>query len=344
MERSTTEAERREDGDSERRERSDGSPTAPVRRDFAPQGTDQRTSIIGLLRRTATEFKEDNLTDWAAALTYYGLLALFPALIAMVAILGLFADPKTTSQKITEIVTQIGPSSGAQTFSGPIKSITSNQSAAGILFVVGLLGALWSASGYVGAFMRASNVIYETPEGRPVWKLRPLQMLITLVMVLIIAILAVALVLTGPIVDAIASPLGIGSSVTTIWDIAKWPVMLAVLLTVIALLYYTSPNVKLRGFKWVTPGSIVAVVVWLVASALFAFYVANFGSYDKTYGTLGGVIVALVWLWITNLAILFGQELNAERERSAELAEGVPRADREIQLEPRAEPKEQRTT
>jgi membrane protein len=322
----------------------DGSPTAPVRRDYAPAGTYKETSTFGLLRRTVTEFQEDNLTDWAAALTYYGLLALFPALIALVAILGLFADPKTTSQKITEIVTQIGPSSGAQTFSGPIKSITSNQSAAGILFVVGLLGSLWSASGYVGAFMRASNVIYETPEGRPVWKLRPLQMVITLVMVLIIAILALALVLTGPIVDAIAGPLGIGSTATTIWDIAKWPIMLVVLLTLIALLYYTSPNVKLRGFKWVTPGSVVAVAVWLAASALFAFYVANFGSYDKTYGTLGGVIVALVWLWITNLAILFGQELNAERERGAELAEGVPRADREIQLEPRAEPKEQRTT
>jgi membrane protein len=336
MERSSTEAEKRERGD--------GSPTKPVRRDYAPAGTYAKPTLFGVLRRTATEFSEDNLTDWAAALTYYGLLALFPALIALVAILGLFADPKTTSQKITEIVTQIGPSSGAQTFSGPIKSITSNQSAAGILFVVGLVGALWSASGYVGAFMRASNVIYETPEGRPIWKLRPLQMAITLVMVLIIAILALALVLTGPVVDAIAGPLGIGSTATTIWDIAKWPVMLVVLLTVIALLYYTSPNVKVRGFKWVTPGSLVAVAVWLVASALFAFYVSNFGSYDKTYGTLGGVVVALVWLWITNLAILFGQELNAERERGAELAEGVPRAEREIQLEPRSEPKDQRTT
>jgi membrane protein len=334
MERATT----------ERTEAGGSGPTEPIRRDYAPEGTYEKPSTFGVLRRTVTEFQEDNLTDWAAALTYYSLLALFPALLALVAIIGLFADPKTTTQKITEIVTQIGPSSGAQTFSGPIKSITSNQSAAGILFVVGLLGALWSASGYVGAFMRASNVIYETPEGRPVWKLRPLQMAITLVMVLIIAILALALVLTGPIVGAIAGPLGIGSTATTVWDIAKWPVMLAVLLTLIALLYYTSPNVKVRGFRWVTPGSVVAVVIWLVASALFALYVANFGSYDKTYGTLGGIVVALIWVWITNLAILFGQELNAERERGAELAEGVPRAEREIQLEPRAEPKEQRTS
>ena len=322
----------------------DGSPTAPVRRDYAPAGTGAKPGIFGLLKRLITEFSEDNLSDWAAALTYYGLMSLFPALIALVSIVGLFANPQATAKTITQIVTQIGPSSGAQTFSGPIKSITSNQSAAGILFVVGLATALWSASGYVGAFMRASNVIYETPEGRPIWKLRPVQLLVTLIIVVLAAILLLALILTGPIVDAIAKPIGISSTATTIWDIAKWPVMLAVVITIIALLYYASPNVKLRGFKWVTPGSIVAIVIWLIASALFAFYVANFGSYDKTYGTLGGVVVMLVWLWITNLAILLGQELNAERERGHELAEGVPRAEREIQLEPRGEPKEQRTT
>jgi membrane protein len=321
-----------------------GTPTEPVRRDYAPEGTYDKPTTWGVVRRTVTEFSEDNLSDWAAALTYYGLLALFPALIALVSIVGLFADPQATASTITQIVTQIGPSSGAQTFSGPIQSITSNQSAAGILFVVGLLGALWSASGYVGAFMRASNIIYETPEGRPIWKLRPLQILITLVIVVLVAVLMLALVLTGPIVDAVARPIGISSTATTVWDIAKWPVMLAMVIGIISLLYYASPNVKVRGFRWVTPGSLVAVTVWLIASALFAFYVANFGSYDKTYGTLGGIVVMLMWLWITNLAILFGHQLNAERERRQELTEGVPRADREIQLEPRSGPKEQRTT
>jgi len=324
-------------------EQRDG-PTDPIRRDYRPKGTYSETTKVGVLRRTATEFSEDNLTDWAAALTYYGLLALFPALIALVSIVGLFADPQSTAKTITDIVTQIGPSSGAQTFSGPIQSITSNQSAAGIMFVVGLLVALWSASRYVGAFMRASNIIYETPEGRPIWKLRPLQMLVTLVIVLLVAILALALVLTGPVVDAVAGPLGISSTATTVWDIAKWPVMLAIVAAIIAVLYYSTPNVKLRGFKWVTPGAIFAVVVWLIASAAFAFYVANFGSYDKTYGTLGGLVVLLIWLWITNLALLFGHQLNAERERGHEIAEGVPRAEREIQLEPRSEPKAQKTT
>jgi membrane protein len=322
----------------------DDQPTAPVRRDYAPGGTARGPGTLALLRRTVTEFQEDNLSDWAAALTYYALLALFPALIALVSIVGLFAKPTQTAHTITQIVTQIGPSSGAQTFKGPIQSITSNRSAAGILFVVGLAGALWSASGYVGAFMRASNVIYETPEGRPIWKLRPLQIVVTLVIVVLAAILLLALILTGPIVDAIAGPIGISSTATTIWDIAKWPVMLAVVIAIIGLLYYATPNVKLRGVRWVAPGAILAVVVWLVASALFALYVANFGSYDKTYGTLGGIVVMLVWMWITNLAILLGQELNAERERSAELAERVPRAEREIQLEPRGEPKGQRTT
>ncbi len=315
-----------------------------VRRDYSPGGAAAESGVFATLKRTATEFMEDNLTDWAAALTYYGLLALFPALIAMVSLIGLVGDPKSTTDTLTEIITSIGPQSAAETFSGPIESITSNRSAAGFAFVAGLAVALWSASGYVGAFMRASNVIYETPEGRPFWKLRPLQLAVTLAMIVLMTVLALALVLTGPVVEAVADPIGLGDTAVTIWNIAKWPAMVALFLLMIAVLYYASPNVKLRGFKWVTPGSLVAIVVWAVASAAFAFYVANFGSYDKTYGTLGGLVALLVWFWITNLAILFGHQLNAERERSLEIEEGRPRAEREIQLEPRSEPKEQKTT
>jgi membrane protein len=319
-------------------------PADPVRRDYAPSGEDQKPTLFATLKRTATEFSEDNLTDWAAALTYYGLLSLFPALIALVSIVGLFGDPESTTSAITDIVTSIGPQSAAETFSDPIRTITSNRSGAGIALIIGLVLALWSASGYVGAFMRASNIIYETPEGRPIWKLRPLQVLVTLVIVLLLAVMALGIVLTGPIVDAVAESIGVGDTATTVWDLAKWPALIALFVVLIAILYYASPNVKLRGFKWVTPGSIVALVVWLLASAAFAFYVANFGSYNKTYGTLGGLVVMLMWMWITNIAILFGHQLNAERERRAEIAEGVPRAEKEIQLEPRSEPKEQRTT
>jgi membrane protein len=293
---------------------------------------------MATLKRTATEFVEDNMTDWAAALTYYSLLSLFPALIAMVSLIGLFGDPQSTTQSLTDVIASIGPESAAETFSGPIESIASDRGTAGLAFVLGLAAALWSASGYVGAFMRASNVIYETREGRPFWKLRPLQIGVTLVLIVAMTLLAVALVLTGPIVDAVAEPIGIGDTAVTIWNVAKWPVMAAVFIAMLALLYYASPNARLRGFKWVTPGSLVAIVVWALASAAFALYVANFGSYDKTYGTLGGLIALLVWLWLSNLAILFGHQLNSELERSTEIEEGRRGAEREIQLDPRQQP------
>jgi membrane protein len=332
-------SEQRAESDADFRDR-DGAP----RRDYAPEGAAAKSGWWPTIKRTATEFQEDNLSDWAAALTYYGLLSLFPALIAMVSLIGIFGDPKSTTQSLTEIISEIGPGSAAETFKGPIESITESSSTAGLALILGIAAALWSASGYTGAFMRASNIIYETPEGRPFWKLRPLQILVTFLMIVMMTLLAVSLVLTGPVVSAVAEPLGIGSTAVDVWNIAKWPAMVLVFLLMLALLYYTSPNVKLRGFKWVTPGSLVAIVVWIVASALFAFYVSNFGSYDKTYGTLGGMIALLVWFWISNLAILFGHQLNAERERSLEIEEGRPRAEREIQLEPRGEPKQQKTT
>jgi membrane protein len=301
------------------------------------------SSWLATLKRTVTEFRDDNLSDWAAALTYYGLLALFPALLALVSLVGLFGDPKATTDKVTEVVTALGPESAADTFAGPIESITSNRGAAGLTLIIGLATSLWSASAYVGAFIRASNVIYETPEGRPFWKLRPLQLLVTLTMIVLIAVVALGLVLTGPVVEAVAEPFGLSDTAITIWDIAKWPVLAVLFVTLIAVLYYASPNVKLRGFRWVTPGSLVAIAIWIVASAAFALYVANFGSYDKTYGTLGGLIALLVWLWITNLAILFGHQLNAERERSLELDEGRREAETDLQLEPRSEPDQPET-
>jgi len=315
-----------------------------ARADYAPTGTDASPGRFAILKRTVKEFQEDNLSDWAAALTYYGLLSLFPALIALVSILGLFGDPEKTTQTITDMVTQLGPQSAADTFAGPVESITTNRGAAGILFFVGLGLALWSASGYVGAFMRAANIVYETPEGRPFWKLRPLQLLVTLVMILLLAAVLLGLVLTGPVVSAVAGPLGVGSTAQTVFNIAKWPIMLIAVILMFAVLFHAAPNVKLPGFKWVTPGAILALVVWIVVSVAFAFYVANFGSYDKTYGALGGVVILLMWMWLTNIALLLGMELNAERERSRELAAGMPRADREIQLEPRDAPKERQTT
>jgi membrane protein len=290
------------------------------------------------LKRTFREFKEDNLTDWAAALTYYSVLSIFPALIALLSIVGLVADPATITKVLEETLAAVGPASVVEQFKGPIDTITSSESKAGLGLLLGVLGALWTASGYVGAFMRASNAIYEIEEGRPFWKLRPLQLLVTLVMVLMLAVIVLGLVVSGPVAEAIGGAVGLGDTAVTVFQWGKWPVLLVMVMVMLALLYYAAPNAKLPGFKWISPGSIVAVVVWLLASAAFAFYVANFGSYDKTYGTLGGVVSFLVWMWITNLAVLFGAELNAELERSRELEAGEP-AHEEIQLEPRQPPK-----
>ena len=308
-----------------------------ARAERAPKGPTQlsKGNWLGTLKRTVKEFQDDNLTDWAAALTYYGLLSLFPALIALVAIVGVFMDPAKVTNTLTQIVTSLGPKSAAKTFQGPIHQITSNRAGSLIALIVSLAGALWAASGYIGAFMRASNAIYEVEEGRPFWKLRPFQMLVTLVMVLLVAITVVALVVTGPVAKSVGQAIGLGSTAITIWNIAKWPVMLVVVLLMFALLYHASPNVKLPRFRWVSPGSVLAIVAWAVASAAFAFYVANFGSYNKTYGTLAGLVVLLVWMWLTNVAILLGAELNAELERGREIQAGIPGAEREIQLEPR---------
>ena len=304
----------------------------------------QKGSLGQTLKRTVTEFQEDELTDKAAALTYYGVLSIFPALIALVSIVGIVGDPATVTKALTDVISSIGPASAVDTFKGPIEEITKSSGTAGILLIVGIASALWTASGYVGAFMRASNTIYEVEEGRSFFKLRPLQMLVTLVLILLLALVLMALVLTGPLADAVGSAVGLGSTAVTVWDIAKWPVLLAVVMLMVSLLYFASPNAKLRGFKSIVPGAVLAVIVWLIASAVFAFYVANFGSYNKTYGALGGIVIFLVWLWITNVAILLGAELNAERERSRQLEEGTPGAERELQLDERDEPKDSKRT
>ena len=298
----------------------------------------RRSSWADALKRTVSEFREDELMDRAAALTYYAVLALFPALIALVSIVGLFGDPESTTDALLDIVDDLGPDSAVDTFRGPIEDVTSNRSAAGVLFVVGLAGALYSASSYVGAFTRASNVIYEVEEGRPFWKLRPYQLAVTLVMVMLLAVVLLALVASGPVAESIGQEIGFSDSIVSAYDLAKWPVLILFVLLMLGVLYYSAPNVRPTGFRWITPGSLVAVTLWALASAGFALYVTNFGSYDKTYGTLGGVISFLVWLWITNIAVLFGAELNAELERSRELEAGVEGAAEEIQLPPRAEP------
>jgi membrane protein len=288
----------------------------------------------GVLKRTFLEFKDDDCTDWAAALTYYGVLAMFPALIAMTSLISLVGDPKKTTDALLKIVGTLGPSSAVDTFAKPIQQVASSQSA-GFALILGLATALWSASGYVGAFGRAANAVYEVEEGRPFYKLRPVQLLVTLVCVVLIALVALALVVTGPVAKAVGDAVGLGGTAVTVWDIAKWPVMAIVISLIFSLLYYATPNVKQPKFHWFTMGGFIALVVWVIASAGFAFYVASFSSYNKTYGSLAAVIVFLVWLWISNCALLFGAEFNAEMERGRELQAGMHEAEQTIQLPPR---------
>ena len=284
-------------------------------------------------RKTVREFSDDQCTDLAAALTYYAVLALFPAALAMLSIVGLVGDGRATVDALVQVMRDVGAGSAADTLEPTLVQL-SQSSSAGLGLVLGLALALWSASGYVGAFGRGMNRVYEIDEGRPIWKLRPLMLLVTLLTVVLAALVAVGLVITGPAAQAVGDALGLGDTVVTVWNIAKWPVMLLVVMFIVALLYYATPNVKQPKFRWISVGAALAIVVWIVASAAFGFYVANFSSYDKTYGSLAGVIAFLLWLWITNLALLFGGELDAELERARELQAGMP-AEEEIQLPPR---------
>ncbi|MEA2380460.1 MAG: rane protein [Solirubrobacteraceae bacterium] len=311
---------------------------------FGHNGTDERRapddvtdlpkqSWKGVFKRALREFSEDNVTDWAAALTYYGVLSIFPMLLALISLLGLFGSSAT--QPLLDNIASIAPGPAKDIVTQAIQNLQKSQGAAGVLFFVGLAAALWSASGYVGAFMRASNDIWDVEEGRPAWKTIPLRLGVTALLLVLLTISALAVVLTGPLAKTIGDIVGLGSTAVTVWDIAKWPVLILLVSFMIALLYYAAPNVKHPKFQWVSPGSIMAVVLWIAASALFAFYVANFSSYNKTYGALGGVIVFLTWLWITNNVILLGAEFNAELERGRQIQGGLRPHDKEPFLEPR---------
>jgi membrane protein len=309
-----------------------------VDEDRAPdQPTDlRRRAWPAVLKRTFKEYKADNLPDLAAALTYYGVLAIFPMLIVLISILGLIGNSVT--QPLIDNLGKVAPGAAKQIFTSAIQNIQSNQGTAGVLAVVGLLGALWSASGYVGAFMRASNVIWDVEEGRPIWKTIPVRLGVTVVTLLLLTAGAIAVTFTGGLARQVGNVIGVGNTAVQVWDIAKWPVLVILVAVMLAILYYAAPNVRQPGFHWVTPGGLIAVLLWIVVSALFALYVSNFSSYNKTYGALASVVVFLVWLWITNTVILLGAELNAELERARQIEGGLP-PDREPFLPPRSEPK-----
>jgi membrane protein len=287
----------------------------------------------GVLKRTFKGFQKDNLTDWAAALTYYAVLAIFPALIVIVSVLGLIGESAT--RPLIDNLGTVAPGPAKDILTNAIRNIEGSQGAAGVFFVIGLLGAIWSASGYIGAFMRASNAIYEMPEGRPIWKTLPVRVGLTLALMLLTAVSAIGVTLSGGLAKEVGKLIGVGDTAVQVWSIAKWPVLLLLVSFMFAFLYWAAPNVKHQGFRWISPGGVLAVIGWVIASAAFAFYVANFGSYNKTYGALAGPIVFMVWLWVSNLMILLGAEFNAEIQRAKAIEAGMRPPDKEPFVEPR---------
>lgn len=283
--------------------------------------------------KTVREFSADQCTDIAASLTYYAVLALFPALIALFSLLGVIGQGQAAADAVLGIVDEAAPGGAADVIRGPIEQFASSP-AAGFALITGLAVAIWSASGYVGAFSRGMNRIYEIEEGRPFWKLKPQQLLVTLIAIVLIAIAAIILVVSGPVTEAIGSALGVGETVTTIWSIAKWPVLALVVILVVAILYYATPNAKQPKFRWMSMGAFLAILILGIATVAFGYYVANFSNYDKNYGSLAGVIIFLLWLWIANNALLFGAEFDAELERGRQLQAGIA-AEEDIQLPPR---------
>ena len=295
-----------------------------------------RRSLLDVVKRARVEFKRDNLTDLAASLTYYGLLSIAPAVAVLVAALGLLG--RDVTGELVDQVRALAPGSSAELVQTLIAQAQSNRTGAGLGAVLGLLVALWSASGYVSAFMRASNVIYDIPEGRPLWKTVPIRIAVTILAVLVMVISAVIVVVSGPVAQQVGDLVGAGDATLLVWGIVKWPVLLVLVSVLFAVLFWASPNARQSGIKWVSPGGVIAVVLWLLVSALFAAYVAFFSSYDKTYGSLAGVVVFLVWLWLTNIAILLGAEVNAELERGRAIAQGMPE-----DVEPFVEPRDTRS-
>lgn len=273
------------------------------------------------LKRTFGEFQKDNLSDWAAALTYYSILSIFPAILVVVSLVGMAGQSATDN--LVKNVGSLAPGAVRDLLVSSIRQLEGGAGGAGVVAVLSLAAAVWSASGYVGAFMRASNAVYDVPEGRPFWKTVPLRIGVTLLTLVLLSASVIAVVVSGPLARKVGDTLGLGSEAVTAWGIAKWPILVVVVGFLFSLLYWASPNAK-RGFRWVTPGSVLAILLWLAASGLFALYVTNFASYNKTYGSLAGIIIFLVWLWITNLAILLGAELDAELERTRAIAAGQP--------------------
>lgn len=265
------------------------------------------------LRTTVANFLRHSGTDLAAGLTYYSVLAIFPALLALVAMLSVVGEAGSSVNVILDVLRPLVSASTLADIEPTIRDLA-QVNGAGWALAAGAVVALYSSSAYVAAFGRAMNRVHDVTETRPWWRLRPLMLAITVAVVLLMAASLVIVVATGPLASSLGDQLGLADSAVRAWSIAKWPVLAVMVVIVVTLLFHATPNVKF-GFRLLTWGAFLTLLVWISASVGFAFYLANFASYNKTYGSVAGVVVGLLWLWLTNLSLVFGAEFDAVRQQ-----------------------------
>lgn len=274
------------------------------------------------LGRAAKRYVAENRGDDAAALTYFSVLSIFPAILVGTSLIGLLNQQATDA--LLEAVATIAPSGIMQIIEDAVARLQMNPGTAGLVALLGLAGALWAASNYMAAFSRALNEVYATDETRRWWTVLIVRIVLTVVVGVLAALCGIIAATGGAVAEAIGKAIGLGGTAVTVWQWVKWPILLVLVMIIVALLYWLAPA-KRTGFGERAPGAVLAVALWIVASVGFGLYVANFGSYEKTYGALAGVVIFLVWLWITNAALLFGAELNATSELGADERTGEAR-------------------
>lgn len=299
----------------------------------APTARRRARTVRMVLVRSVGEFLRDRGPDLAGALTFYGVLSLFPAILVVVSLLGVLGQGERTVDAVMEMLSDVAPAAVLDPVRGPVQALVTTH-AAGFALVAGVVIALWTASRYVRALGRAMNVVFGVEEGRPLWKLVPAALMLTTLLVVLVVMGGLALVFTGPVAETVGGWIGLGDTALAVWSVAKWPGGLVSAVLALAILYRFAPNVSGRRFHWISLGALAALVVIGVATAGFGVFVSAFGTFNRTYGSLAGIIVFLFWLWLVNIGVLYGARLDAEVMRVRQLRAGLP-AEEQLQVTPR---------
>jgi membrane protein len=282
---------------------------------------------VSVIKRTLLAFYDDQMTHHAAALTYYVLMSLFPAALLGLSLLGLLGQFPETYNAIMDYLEDVAPASLIDPLDRSLRKAFLSKGTATTTFVIGVVLTLYGTTGALEAARRALNVVFElNGSGRSFLRRKAIDILSTFVLLLLALASLVLVFVGGRFAEDLLGFLGMGETVTEIWNFARWPGAFLAATLAFAYIYYVTPDVKQRAFRWLTPGAVVGVALWLLASWAFSSYVSNVADVGAVYGTFAGAILLVAWLWLTNVALLFGAELNAEIEREKQLAEGVPRA------------------